>query len=169
MALQNILFSDIISGQAPINPGIAGWDALINQFFSDQHGRHGFGLLARLIGVASIPTSPPGQILINPGTGFRLFPLVILIFGDPGAADSYEFSVQPTGGADWHSSVSLTNLSVANRLLAVFPEGFSAGTPPERPFVDGDASETFNIRRLGGGGGDVLDFFIYGMAWQSAD
>jgi len=100
MALENILFSDIISGVAPINPGIPGWDAIINQFFSDQHGRHGMGLLARIIDLGSISDIDPGHILINPGTGFRLMPLVVFIFGSPGSSFAYEFNVQTPGGSN---------------------------------------------------------------------
>jgi hypothetical protein len=168
MALENILFSDIISGVAPINPGIPGWDAIINQFFSDQHGRHGMGLLARIIGLEDISNTPPGIILINPGIGWRLVPLVILAFGSPGAADTYQFRVEGTGGELWGVS-NMTDLSVAVNLLMVFPQGFSSSPQTEIPFVDGDAGETFNILRTGAGPNDTLDLFIYGMAWQSAD
>lgn len=168
MALQDISFSQIIAGQAQINPGISGWDAIINQFMADQHGRHGFGLLARWINVTNIPITAPGLVLITAPTGWRIFPLFIAAFGDPALNRTYEFLVQP-GGAVWNDTVDMSNLDDANELALIWPEAPVNNPPASHAFLDGDASETFNVRINPSGASEPISLFIYGFSWQSSD
>lgn len=168
MALQDINFTQIIAGQAQINPGIAGWDAIINQFMADQHGRHGFGLLSRHINVNTIPVNLPGFVLITAPVGWRIFPLFIAAFGYPALNRTYEFLVQPSGEV-WNPAAQMTNQDVARTLALIWPEAVVNVPPAAHAFIDGDATETFNIRINPSGATEPIDLFIYGFAWQTND
>ena len=167
MALQEISFSQIIAGQAQINPGIAGWDAIINQFIADQHGRHGFGLLARFINIANIQGGAPGTVLITAPVGWRIFPMFIAAFSPSPLLGTYSFLVQPSG-AVWNGNVAMTNLDDTNELALIWPEAVVNNPPASHAFIDGDAVETFNIRQTSGSQ-ETISLHIYGFSWQSSD
>ena len=175
MALQNQLFSDIISGVAPVNPGIGGWDTLINQFMADRRGRHGMGLLGRYVNLLP-DNSGSGTIIVTVPAGWQAFALCVLVTRAAGLPDgTYHFFV----GSDlraWNTApANFAGLDDIEDALLVWPNpgasAFIGATPADIPFINGDHDpqrNTFRVRRIAGTS-IALNFFVYGMAWQSSD
>lgn len=173
MALQTLLFVDMISGATPINPGAGGWDTQLNQFMADERGRQGYRLLSRIIGLV-VPISPGSPLLTLPA-GWRCMPMMVMVTftgAPPDNAHDYTFRC---GSTVWESEDNnFADLNNTDHGLLVYPRpgasGFAA-TPQQTPFVDGDASAPDNLFTIECATGNVvaLNFFTYGIAWQSAD
>ncbi len=183
MPLQDQLFSAIVSGAAPINPGVGGWDILIDQLSSDIRGRHGFGLLARLIGLT--PTNGgDASILIAAPPGWNCMPFFVAMRRADGAGNpssEYEFrtgtAATPLGS--WYiRSGTIISLFTNKDFTLVFPSsaggGIFATQPGQVPIVRGEIAlgrNAFTVQRnnASGGSDEAIDFFVYGFAWQEDD
>ena len=176
MTLQNQLFTDIISGVAPVNPGIGGWDTLINQFMADRRGRHGMGLLGRILNLQA-DNDANGSILVTLPAGWQAFVLCVLVSRisvNPGVSE-YEFKIGSLN-REWNNDVDFTSLGSGNKeFLLVWPNpnqnAFVSPIAADVPFVKGDNApddSTFKVRRASG---TIvpLNYFVYGIAWQTSD
>ncbi len=170
MALQNLLFSDIISGATPINPGAGGWDTQLNQFMSDERGRQGYRLLSRIINLV-VPASP-GSPLITCPVGWRCMPTMVMVTFTGAAPDNTDDFRFEAGLLEWNAELNnFATLNNTSHGLLIYPRPGGDGhttIPLQTPFVDGDGNNLFTIE-VPGGSGVALNFFTYGIAWQSND
>jgi hypothetical protein len=178
MALVDQLFTEIIANPPVINSGAGGWDTVLTQFMADRRGRHGFGLLARLIDMTSIPSSNLGSILITAPAGWLVMPTQVLFFA---AADPvYPLTFQVGGGGtekEWAHPTTFPVSHVADQPYLVFPspEGADIFTSSlnnyQVPHVDGDnaAKNTFRVRRQSATADTTYSFYVFGHAWPASD
>lgn len=174
MALSTLLFSQIISNAAPLNPGIGGWDSILDQFMSDFRGRMGFHLLARLIGIDP-PQTTGGVTLIAVPTGWSCMPMFVMHKRTEGGANpnrGLEYHVVGDGGEDQRWSIGGTiSLTQDEQAQLIFPDGGFGGvvsSPIE--IVDGDDPlRNLFAAKAKDGTSTSLDIMVYGMAWQNTD
>lgn len=179
MPLIDQLFTNIIANPPIVNPGAGGWDTLLSQFMADHRGRHGFGLLGRLVDVTGIPTGSEGTIIITCPPGWIAMPLCVLVFASTNPNGKMNFTIDTGVGGDkgWAMLVDINQGSpFVNRPTIVFPSpedtNFFADSqlPLQVPLIDGDDNDrnTFRVNL-----DDAIDipysFFVYGAAWPSSD
>ncbi len=178
MPLIDQLFTNIIANPPVINPGAGGWDSILSAFMANRRGRHGFGLLARLVDVGSIPVTTDGTILVTCPPGWRAMPLCVQVFAASNPNGTMDFTIDTgASGEMWAGNVSLVGSAPFNQrpwLVFPSPEGnnfFNSSIVAQQiPIVDGDdgTKNTFRVNR-DSAADIVYSFFVFGHAWQTTD
>lgn len=181
MPLFDQSFTQIISGVAPINPGVGGWDVLLSQFMDDRRGRHGFGLLGRTLNLAPGEGNGNRVNLLSVPPGWSCLPLLVglRLVGAGTAAGDYVYQCTGiTGTAEtWRAAQSGAITLDDQRMTLQFPTGIFAAFSNDVPWCDGDeqvssqpSRNVFTVHRNNtSGNGVAVDWFVYGFAWQNND
>lgn len=180
MPLFDQSFTQIISGVAPINPGVGGWDVLLSQFMDDRRGRHGFGLLGRTLNIVPGTPTTASNLLTLP-VGWSCLPILVALRRVTGATPGdyvYRCTGQEGDHEVWRAAQLVNTTLSPLRMTIQFADDIFAAVSGTIPWCDGDeqinppvlSRNLFTVhRQTGSGSSTPVDFFVYGFSWQNDD
>ena len=187
MPLDTLSLTDI-QGQNTVVPGVAGWDATINEFMANMlGGRMNIGLLTR---IPNLTLTTTGINLIIAPPGWIVMPTMVSVLSrlttSGWSNDRLNIDVRGQGfsaGAYWTQNANMTRLNDATpqrpRLLNLHPrpDGVDADmggdNPRAFPILDGDLDSSSGCNVLYADPTATfpvaVDLFVWGSAWPKDD